>query len=116
MSENIPFQLIDWSSVPTERHEGQEGFALWQTIQFKGLRIRLVDYSPGYMADHWCTMGHFIFCLKGSFVSELNNGEQFSLSENMSYIVSDELSSHRSFTKAGVKLLIMDGDFLKHTP
>jgi len=34
------------------------------------------------------------------------------LTKGMSYIVSDDMSSHRSITKKGVKLLIIDGDFL----
>ena len=72
----------------------------------------MVDYSPGYMADHWCQKGHIVHCLEGEFNSELESGETFILSKGMTYIVSDNLSSHRSFTKNGVKLFIIDGDFL----
>ena len=78
-----------------------------------GLRLRIVEYSPGYLADHWCKKGHIVYCLEGSFVSEMQNGESFSLSKGMSYIVSDEISSHRSLSKEGVKLLIIDGAFLE---
>ena len=87
--------------------------AYWQTLQFEGLRIRMVEYSKGYVADHWCTKGHIVHCLEGDFVSELSNGQQFILAKGMTYVVSDELSSHRSTTVDGVKLLIIDGDFLK---
>ena len=87
--------------------------AYWQTVQFEGLRIRIVEYSKGYVADHWCTKGHIVHCLEGDFVSELSNGQQFILTKGMTYVVSDELSSHRSTTVDGVKLLIIDGDFLK---
>lgn len=87
--------------------------AYWQTLQFEGLRIRMVEYSKGYVADHWCTKGHIVHCLEGDFVSELSNGQQFILTKGMTYVVSDELSSHRSTTVDGVKLLIIDGDFLK---
>ena len=110
---NIPFQSIDWSTSEKTEHKGETGTAFWQTIHFNGLRLRLVEYSKEYIADHWCQKGHIVHCLEGEFVSELENGEQFTLTKGMTYIVSDELSSHRSVSKNGVKLLIIDGDFLK---
>jgi len=82
-------------------------------MQFDGLRVRIVEYSSSYLADHWCKKGHIVHCLEGKFVSELENGEEFTLSQGMTYIVSDNFSSHRSVSKNGVKLLIIDGDFLK---
>ena len=110
---NIPFQTIDWTNIKKSEHPGETGTAWWQTQQFEGMRIRLVEYSKGYMANHWCEKGHIVYCLEGSFVSELKNGTSFQLSKGMMYIVSDDLSSHRSLTENGVKLLIIDGDFLK---
>ena len=111
--ENIPFQVINWDDVAKTNHPGATGTAFWQTIQFSGLRVRVVEYSKGYLADHWCQKGHIVYCLEGEFTTGLENGEQFQLRKGMSYIVSDDLSSHRSITQAGVKLLIIDGDFLQ---
>lgn len=111
---NIPFQTIDWNTIEKTIHPGQTGSASWQTLQWPDLRLRIVEYSAGYLADHWCTKGHIVHCLSGEFVSELQNGDSFKLESGMSYIVSDELSSHRSHTATGVKLLIIDGAFLKH--
>lgn len=113
---HIPFQTIDWTNIEKTEHAGETGTAWWQTLQYDGLRVRLVEYSKGYMADHWCEKGHIVHCLEGSFVSELKNGESFNLTKGMTYIVSDDLSSHRSLTENGVKLLIIDGDFLKLQP
>ncbi|MDX9946139.1 MAG: DHCW motif cupin fold protein [Bacteroidales bacterium] len=112
-NKNIPFQTVDWSNIPKTEHKGETGIAYWQTLQFEGLRIRLVEYSKGYVADHWCTKGHIVHCLEGDFVSELNDGKKSVLSKGMTYVVTDDLSSHRSSTVNGVKLLIIDGDFLK---
>jgi hypothetical protein len=112
-SKNIPFQIIDWTAIPKVEYKGETGIAYWQTIQFEGLRIRMVEYSKGYVADHWCKKGHIVHCLEGEFVSELQNGERFILNKGMTYVVTDELSSHRSTTKKGVKVMIIDGDFLK---
>ena len=113
---NIPFQTIDWTAIEKVEHKGETGTSFWQTIQFSGLRIRLVEYSKDYLADHWCQKGHIVHCLEGEFVSELNNSENFILSKGMSYVVSDELSSHRSVSKKGVKLLIIDGCLLYTSP
>jgi hypothetical protein len=110
---HIPFQTIDWSKIPKTEHKGETGIAYWQTQQFGGLRLRIVEYSAGYIADHWCQKGHIVQCLAGEFISELKDGEQFLLKEGDTYIVSDDLSSHRSVTKDGVKLMIIDGDFLQ---
>ncbi len=110
---NIPFQTINWSDIPKIEHKGETGIAYWQTTQFEGLRIRIVEYSKGYVADHWCQKGHIVHCLEGDFVSELKDGNRFILQKGMTYVVSDELSSHRSVAENGVKLLIIDGDFLQ---
>jgi hypothetical protein len=110
---NIPFQTIDWRSIEKVEHKGETGTAFWQTIQLNGLRIRLVEYSKDYLADHWCQKGHIVHCLDGEFVTELENGSCFILTKGMTYVVSDEMSSHRSVSRNGVRLLIIDGDFLK---
>lgn len=112
-NKNIPFQTIDWSQIPKTEHQGETGIAYWQTLQFDGLRIRIVEYSAGYVADHWCQKGHIVHCLEGEVVNGQKDGVNSILTPGMSYVVSDELSSHRSVTKNGVKLMIIDGDFLK---
>jgi len=112
--QNIPLQAIDWSVIPRTELKGETGVAYWQTLQLPGLRIRIVEYSAGYLADHWCHKGHIVHCLEGEFVSEMEDGASFRLSTGMTYVVSDELSAHRSVSEKGVKLLIIDGDFLKN--
>ena len=113
MDKNIPFQIVDWSKIEKTEHKGESGIAYWQTLQFDGLRIRMVEYSPGYIADHWCEKGHIVHCLEGEVINELKEEIKNILTPGMSYVVSNELSSHRSVTKKGAKLLIIDGDFLK---
>ena len=110
---NIEFQTINWSMIEPTEHRGKTGTSFWRTMQLPGIRLRMVEYSKGYLADHWCKKGHIVHCLEGEFDSELQNGETISLTAGTTYIVSDELSSHRSISKNGVKLLIIDGDFLK---
>ena len=110
---NFPYQSIDWAAIPRSEHKGESGTSHWQTLQLPGLRIRIVDYSPGYLADHWCQKGHIVHCLEGEFVNEQHSGEKTILTKGMTYVVSDELSSHRSRSENGATLLIVDGDFLK---
>lgn len=109
---HIRFQTVNWDLIETIEHTGESGKAFWKTIQFDGLRIRIVELSKGYLADHWCQKGHIVHCLDGDFVTELEGGNKFYLRKGMSYVVSDELSSHRSYSEYGVNLLIIDGDFL----
>ena len=109
----IPFQTIDWSVIDKTEHKGVTGTSYWQTIQLDGLRIRIVEYSANYFADHWCQKGHIVYCLEGDFNSELENAETVCLTKGMTYVVSDDESSHRSISTNGTKLLIIDGDFLK---
>lgn len=109
----IPFQAINWNEIEKTEHKGESGKAYWQILQFGTIRIRLVEYSANYFANHWCQKGHIVHCVEGEFTSELETGEKFDLTKGMSYIVSDNMSSHRSFTTKGVKLLIIDGDFLR---
>jgi hypothetical protein len=110
--QTIPFTIINWDAVPKSIHNGEIGQAEWQTLEFDGLRIRLVKYSKGYLADHWCSKGHIVQCLEGSFTTELKNGSSHVISQGMGYVVSDEMSEHKSITVEGVTLLIIDGDFL----
>jgi len=113
MADSISFRTIDWSSVPKTEHKGEQGMAYWQTLQLQGLRIRIVEYSKGYLADHWCRKGHIVHCLEGELINEQENEEQSVMRAGMTYVVSDDASSHRSRTESGVELLIVDGDFLR---
>lgn len=110
---HIPFHITDWSNVPATRTPGETGFALNRTRQYGDLRVRLVEYSANYKADHWCTLGHILFCLEGELDTELKDGTTVHLSAGMSYQVTDGASSHRSTTKGGAKLFIVDGGFLR---
>lgn len=111
--DKIPYRQIDWLKIPKVEHKGETGTSFWQTVQIDNLRIRIVEYSRGYLADHWCKKGHIVHCLEGEFTTEMESGEKFYMKPGMSYVVSDEMSSHRSISKNGVKLLIIDGEFLK---
>lgn len=110
---NIPFQITNWDKIPATKHTGETGVAYWKTLQLGNLRVRMVEYSKNYKADHWCQKGHIIFCIEGEMTTELSDGQQFKMTKGMSYQVSDDLSSHRTFSQDGVKLFIVDGAFLK---
>jgi quercetin dioxygenase-like cupin family protein len=104
----MPFQTISWDEIPSEEHAGISGKALWKIVSQGDLRIRIVDYTPGYLADHWCEKGHIVYVLDGEFTSELQDGRTFHLTKGMSYIVADHTNPHRSSTREGVKMLIVD--------
>lgn len=104
----IPFGTTDWSAVEPTEHAGTTGTAIWRTRKFGGIRVRRVDYSPGYRADHWCAKGHILFCLEGELHTELADGRIFTLRPGMSYQVADNAESHRSSTTTGARLFIVD--------
>ena len=106
--DNIPFGTTDWQSVAPTMHQGDTGVATWRTRQFGEIRVRLVDYSPGYVADHWCSKGHIIFCVDGELVTDLKDGRSFKLAPGMSYQVADDDGEHRSHTDKGARLFIVD--------
>ena len=106
--DNIPFGITDWSAIERTEHAGDTGIAYWRTRRFGELRVRMVEYSPGYLADHWCEKGHVLLCLEGELHTELADGRVFTLRPGMSYQVADDAEPHRSSTEAGATLFIVD--------
>ncbi len=105
----IPFGTTDWAVVAPTEHAGTTGVAYWRTRHFGDIRVRMVEYTPGDLADHWCSKGHIRLCLEGELVTELADGRTFTLKPGMSYQVEDDAPApHRSFTKTGAKLFIVD--------
>jgi quercetin dioxygenase-like cupin family protein len=104
----IPFGTTDWSRVDATEHNGERGLARWRTRSFGGIRVRMVEYTPGYVADHWCTKGHILLCVEGELRTELADGRVFELKPGMSYQVADNAEPHRSSTATGCRLFIVD--------
>jgi len=113
MSTPIPFQITEWEKVPKTVVQGATGTATMRIQQHGDLRIRMLDYSANYLADHWCELGHLVFVLEGELINELKDGATTVMKAGMFYAVSDGLSSHRSRTVGPVKMLVIDGGFLK---
>ena len=104
----FPFQTFNWSSIPKTEHKGETGIAYWQTQMLNNIRVRLVEYSPGYKADHWCKKGHVLYCFDGEMQTELEDGRIMPLTQGMCYMVGDDNEAHRSSTQTGCKLFIVD--------
>lgn len=104
----IPFGITDWAQIERTEHKGETGTSYWRTRQFGAIRVRLVEYTPGYLADHWCSKGHILFCVEGELETELEDGRKFLLRPGMSYQVADGAEAHRSFTAKGAKLFVVD--------
>ena len=104
----LPFGTTDWSQVEATEHQGESGLAYWRTRQFGDIRVRMVEYTPGYLADHWCVKGHILLCIEGELITELEDGRKFTLKPGMSYQVADNAEPHRSSTALGARLFIVD--------
>lgn len=105
---DIPFGTTDWSQIEPTEHKGERGRAYWRTQHFGSIRVRMVEYSPGYLADHWCVKGHVLLCVEGELHTDLKDGRSFTLMPGMSYQVADNAEPHRSHTARGAKLFIVD--------
>lgn len=105
---NIPFGTTDWSAIAQTEHSAQAGQAFWRTQQFGAVRVRMVEYTPGYVSDHWCSKGHILLCLAGELHTELDDGSVHVLRPGMSYQVADGAEAHRSSAPAGAQLFIVD--------
>ena len=105
---DIPFGTTDWTEIQPTQHAGDTGTAYWRTRNFGDVRVRMVEYTPGYLADHWCVKGHILLCIEGELHTELQDGRTFLLKPGMSYQVADNAEPHRSSTATGAKLFIVD--------
>jgi hypothetical protein len=105
---DIPFGTTDWSQIEKTEHPGETGVAWWRTRQCGNIRVRMVEYSPGYLADHWCSKGHILLCLQGRLETELQDGRRITLVPGVSYQVADGAEPHRSRTETGATLFIVD--------
>jgi hypothetical protein len=105
---DIPFETVIWDDVPPTEHPGESGVAHWRTRQFGAVRVRMVEYSPGYVADHWCAKGHILLCLAGELQTELADGRIVTMTPGMSYQVADDTEPHRSRSPIGARLFIVD--------
>lgn len=105
---DVPFTAIDWDNVDPVTYRGETGYAVWKTVETGNVRVRMVEYSPGYSADHWCSRGHVILVLEGEMTTELKDGRKFFHSAGVVYQMSDDIAPHRSSTEKGVKLFIVD--------
>lgn len=106
--KDIPFGITDWQLIDPTEHAGELGVARRRVRQFGAVRVRLVEYSAGYRADHWCRKGHILFCVAGELITELADGRQYRLGPGMSYQVADNDAPHRSHTDTGATVFIVD--------
>lgn len=106
--ENVPFMTTDWKSIEAVKYPGESGQALWRTLEVGNIRVRMVEYKPGYLADHWCSRGHVLLVMEGELVTELKDGRTFTLLPGMTYQVASNAEPHKSSTKMGAKIFIVD--------
>ena len=104
----LPFGITDWSAVAPTVHPGETGTATWRTRQFGAIRVRMVEYSANYRADHWCQKGHILLVVSGELETELADGRRHVLRAGSSYQVADGAEPHRSSSRGGAVLFIVD--------
>ncbi len=107
--QDVPFSVTDWSKIAPTEHKGETGTSFWRTFEVGNIRVRMIEYSPGYKADHWCGRGHVLLVLEGELMCELKDGREFKLDSGMSFQVEDDdPNPHLAYTEKGAKVFIVD--------
>lgn len=106
--QNVPFNTVDWDKIEPVEYPGETGTSFWRTHEVGNLRVRMVEYSPGYLADHWCSRGHVLLVLAGELVTELAGGAAHPMRAGMSFHVADDAEPHRVFSRSGARVFIVD--------
>jgi quercetin dioxygenase-like cupin family protein len=106
---NIPFTITDWNQISPEEHKGETGTSFWKTIDAGNIRVRMVEYLPGFKSDHYCSRGHILLVLEGELCIKLKDGTEYRLAAGQSFQVGDdETNPHLAYTERGAKAFIVD--------
>jgi len=107
--QDVPFEVTDWNQLTMVEHPGEKGAAQWRTVERGNIRVRMVDYLPGYYSDHWCSRGHVLLVLEGELTIRLKDGKEFVMKAGTSFqAADDEVNPHLAFTSKGAKVFILD--------
>jgi mannose-6-phosphate isomerase class I len=103
------FHSIDWEMLQTEEHKGESGTSYWRIYETDDFRVRMIEYSPEFRLEHFCSKGHIILVVDGKLSLEIKNNGKIELEEGMSFLIGDsQKNSHLAFTKTGAKVFIVD--------
>ncbi|XXX72022.1 DHCW motif cupin fold protein [Sorangium sp. So ce134] len=106
--ENVSFFTTEWGKVPPVEVPGETGMASWRTVEAGNLRVRMVEYTPGYRADHWCERGHVLLVLEGELVTSLRDGREIVLAPGSSFQVGEGAEPHLTSSPRGARVFIVD--------
>ncbi|MFC2164381.1 DHCW motif cupin fold protein [Acidobacteriota bacterium] len=107
--ESISFTMTDWSRVPQVEYKGETGTSFWRIFEQGNIRVRIVDYSPGFRSDHWCPRGHVLLVLEGELTIELKDGQVYIMPPGTSFqAADDDENPHMAYTDKGAKVFIVD--------
>jgi quercetin dioxygenase-like cupin family protein len=105
---DVNFCITDWSEIEKKEYSGKIGKSIWRLFEEGNIRVRIVDYLPGYQADHWCNRGHIGYVLEGELICELNDGRIYKLQPGMSFQVADNAEAHLARTDIGARVFLVD--------
>lgn len=104
-----PFTVVRLTRFDRTMEPGETGRSFSRAAETPDMRLRLVEYEAGYLADHWCDRGHVLHVIDGELTVELQDGRSFALQKGDSFVVSDRGdSSHRVRSERGASVFIAD--------
>jgi hypothetical protein len=106
---DVPFETTDWGVIEPSEYKGETGTSFWRTFEAGNIRVRMVEYSPGFKSDHWCARGHVLLVLEGELVIKLKDGREIILNPRISFqVADDDANPHLAYTEKGAKVFIVD--------
>jgi len=105
---DLPLGLTDWSQIPESVHPGAPGTATVRSRQLGDIQLRLLVYSPNYVADHRCQKGHIVYVIQGQVVTEHRETTNYTLESGTTYHVPDNGPPHRAVSHGGATVFIVD--------
>jgi len=106
--KDISPNLINWEKIETVELKGETGTSFMRIYEEGNIRLRMIEYSADYYADHWCTRGHIIHVIEGELIYEQKNGKTFSLIPGNSFQVGDNKDEHLVRTINGARVFLVD--------
>jgi hypothetical protein len=107
--QNVDFTITDWEKIKPVEYPGESGTSYWRIFESGNVRVRVVEYSPGFKSDHFCSRGHILLILEGELGIKFKDGQIFRLVQGMSFQAEDdETNPHLVYTEKGAKVFIVD--------
>jgi len=98
-SHKIIFDNMDWTNSGTG--------VRYKAYVHGSQRLRLVEFSEGFVEPDWCTHGHAGIVLNGSFTTDFNGTLERHSKGDIIFIPNGETDKHKAILDKGEKVTLL---------